>query len=279
MATALSSSAWASEFEIKQLKLLSKLIPSSSAAACLERSDLEALVHGHYNSRDQAQSTLHTLSKIQQVLAQDRGNVNFTEYTPSSRHEQRLEHLRKIAPELYDNPTITPRSTWFSHPMYRRNSQMPPFHVHFRQELQTTVAYLYDALTLASSTADHHKQIARKVESASRYFHACMRGLNGHVSIEEYACFPLYQEAFPNVNLKFLCEDHRELHQSEAQVGQALDDFLKQMESKKDNEHRTGQLLELLGIVLDFDEHLMQHLGEEEELVVPLSLTDRPIHF
>jgi len=34
-----------------------------------------------------------------------------------------------------------------------------------------------------------------------------------------------------------------------------------------------------LTLVLNFDDQLMTHLGEEEEIVVPMSLTEKPIWF
>ena len=181
------------------MKQLVALIPPSSSKShegCVERSDLENLVESYYESSNEAQSILTTITNLQRVLSQDRNKLNFEEYTVSDRHKQRLEELAKIAPELYDNPTITPRSTWFNHPKYYDNSQMPPFHVHFRQEIQTTLQYLYQALNNSGERSSDVQKLLN-IQSAQRYFNGCMRGLNGHVSIEEYACFPLYQKIFP----------------------------------------------------------------------------------
>jgi hypothetical protein len=273
------TSSWTSELKVKQLKQLVALIPSSSSSAysnvgcCVERSDLEELVQTYYGSSRDAQSTLYTVASLQRVLSQDRNVLNFEEYTVSDRHKQRLQELAKVAPELYDNPAITPRSQWFNHPKYYENSQMPPFHVHFRQELQATLQYLYQAFNGSESSSD--VQRLSNIRSAQRYFASCMRGLNGHVSIEEYACFPLYEQIFPSVKLRFLYDDHYELHQKEDLVKQAFNTFLGDTEINCDR----IEIIKLIKVVLDFDDHLMRHLGEEEELVVPLSLTSKPVHF
>lgn len=274
MTTDSPSSSWVTELTIKDLKGLVKFTPSASG--CLERYDFENVVQAHYKSFDEAQSTLQALHRLQKILGQDRGVLNYESYIPSGRHVKRLKELRKVAPDLYDNPSITPRSKWFQHPMYRMNAQMPPFHVHFREELQMTLQYLYESLKiLASNENIDHEKVLQRVQSARNCFHSCMRGLNGHVRIEEYACFPIYQQTFPNVDLKCLWEDHEELHQAELGVGKAFDNFL---HNRKADDQRTA-LIALVQIVLDFDDHLMQHLGEEEELVVPLSLTEKRIHF
>ena len=78
-----------------------------------------------------------------------------------------------------------------------------------------------------------------------------------------------------SVKLQFLYDDHHELHQKERHVKNAFNNFLGQKEINCD----PMEIIKLIDIVLDFDDHLMQHLGEEEELVVPLSLTNKPVHF
>ena len=278
--TTIEDNNWPSDLQIKELKQLLKLTPSSNAKTndLLERSDLEHLIRDHYENVDRARTTLSTLDRLQTALGQDRGVLNFEHYTSSAQHKARIEKLATLAPKLYDNPQITPRKKWFQHPMYRRNSQMPPFHVHFREELQTTLQYLYSALENSIKAENNDESIVQKhVQQASQYFHGCMRALNGHVRIEEYACFPLYEQVFPNIKLKFLYEDHEELHRFDARVSKAFDDFC----SRKEKTATTtmDELLKLVELVLDFDKHLLAHLGEEEELVVPLSLTEKPIHF
>jgi len=134
---------------------------------------------------------------------------------------------------------------------------MPPFHVHFRHEMQMVVQHVYEA----ALTAKCRPQQLRAIKRASSYFQGCMRGLGGHVSIEEYACFPLYEQTFPNIDLTHLYKDHEDLHKAEAAVSEAFEEAL--MRDYADDLAPTAEMMELLHIVLEFDSHLMAHLGEE----------------
>ena len=278
MSTATSALSWAEGLGTKDLKLLAKPQPSEGQAAIVERSDLVNFVESKYDSLNEAESTLSILRRAQDILSQDRGVLNFEHYVPSPNHIKRMSELKKTAPELYDNPSITPRSKWFSHPRYHSNAQMPPFHVHFREEMQYVINEVYEAVVLVSSAKrmNRRKQLG-KIQSALSDFQSCMRGLNGHVSIEEYACFPLYEREFPTVDIKFLYTDHKDLHRDEESVTRALQNALRK--DHEDNLAPSREMIGLLQTVVDFDAHLMAHLGEEEELVVPLSLTEKRIMF
>jgi len=221
------------------------------------------------------------LQRAKQLLSQDRSVLNFAHYTPSQSHLERMKILAKQVPELYDNPEITPRSQWFHHPQYRQNSQMPPFHVHFRQELQRVIQYLVQAVDAQEDeTNNNSRSIVHLFQNAHHLFRSSMRGLHGHVSIEEYACFPLYKENFPQVDISCLVEDHKDLHASERGVEKALEQLASHHGRPKEEEKQDDDIvMSTLTLVLNFDDQLMTHLGEEEEIVVPMSLTEKPIWF
>jgi hypothetical protein len=208
---------------------------------------------------------------VDRVLAQDRGLLNFPHYTVSEAHRQRLDQLRRQAPNLYDNPVISPRHTWFTHPRWHENSQMPPFHVHYRQEMQEVVRCLYEACKQEQQTT------LKWIRRATQIFRHSMQGLHGHVNIEEYACFPLYQREFPHIDFTFLYEDHKDLHDAEVTVYKALEDAA--TAASTSTARPTTALQKALQVTLEFDAHLLRHLGEEEEIVVPLSLTEKDIWF
>lgn len=261
---------------VREMKEVVKGMPE--ARGCIERADLESLVASTfpsmeaYQSKLQDQTKLESLrSRIQKVLSQDRGVLNFEHYTPGDEHLERMKKLKQVAPELYDNPSITPRSKWFQHPRYRQNSQMPPYHIHFRHEMQEALSSLYEAY----HTEDPAKQ-RQYIRRASSTFHGSMRGLNGHVSIEEYACFPTYKHLHPHVDIRFLYDDHKHLHEEENAVSTAL---ARLVEAQQSESFSRDQILNTLEVFLAFDDVLMAHLGEEEEIVVPMSLTDKPVHF
>lgn len=174
------------------------------------------------------------LGLLKDILAQDRSVLNYVHYTPSPEHHARMTQLLQAAPHLYDNPQVTPRSEWFRHPRWHQNSQMPPFHVHYRQEMQTVLKLLlhaHDSLDGEVGGGGQQQQqqqaaAARALRNAQVDFIASMRDLTGHVSIEEYTCFPLYEQAYPQVNIGFLYQDHKDLHAAENRVRQAMDQLL-----------------------------------------------------
>ena len=51
------------------------------------------------------------------------------------------------------------------------------------------------------------------------------------------------------------------------------------MEAQQSESFSRDQILNTLEVFLAFDDVLVAHLGEEEEIVVPMSLTDKPVHF
>jgi hypothetical protein len=280
--------SWVSRLSIREMKQLTQCMPESKQ--CLERSDFENLIVDNFQSVEECRAALEKNTstsslpsssanpdrltrlkmKVQTVLSQDRGVQNFEHYTPGTDHLSRMKALAQSAPELYDNPDITPRSRWFQHPRYRQNSQMPPFHVHFRQEMQEVLRCLYQAYAAAASADSSSQHYLRR---AAATFHGSMRGLHGHVSIEEYACFPLYKNMYPGIDLQFLYADHKNLHRAEETVADALDTLRQQPTAAP------GQIVDAMEMFLKFDDQLMAHLGEEEELVVPMSLTKRDVFF
>jgi hypothetical protein len=287
MASSSLSPSWPSSLKIRDMKRLLESV--LDAEHCVERSELEEFVASQYDSLEQALSALQErkiledskkktappLERIKRVLSQDRGELNFVHYTPSQEHSDRLKFLAETAPDLYNSSSITPRSKWFGHKHWNKNSQMPPYHVHFRQELQDVIRYLYEAYYSASKIP---KAQLRAIRNAGSLFRGSMRGLNGHVRIEEYACFPLYRRTFPNVDIAFLYQDHEQLHKSEKAVNRAFN-VMEEKSQAQDELLERDDILSLLELVLDFDDQLMAHLGEEEEIVVPMSLTDKIIRF
>ena len=271
-------SSWVSRLSIAEMKQILKNIPESKT--CIERSDLESLVLSRFQSMEDYKQSMEDettrlsslRTKIHKVLSQDRGVENFEHYVTSKEHQGRMKQLKKIAPELYDNPSITPRSTWFQHPRYRQNSQMPPFHVHFRHEMQQVLTYLYQAYS--AKDASNRKV---NIRNASSTFHGSMRGLQGHVSIEEYTCFPTYKNLYPHVDIRFLYTDHRHLHNAEQNVSNSLTRLAEALGNGDSVD--SSQIVETLELFLTFDDLLIAHLGEEEEIVVPMSLTDKDLYF
>ena len=154
---------------------------------------------------------------------------------------------------------------------------MAPFHVHFRQEMQQSIRYLHHCLVSLSE-----KRTSRAATSASQAygaFRGCMLGLNGHVGIEEYAVFPQFQKKFPSVDIRFLYQDHQKLHDKEAKTKTTLKMVSDSLKENAGEEVSSDIVLDALQELLDFDKDLMAHLGEEEEFIVPMTLsTERLVY-
>ena len=85
-----------------------------------------------------------------------------------------------------------------------------------------------------------------------------------HIRIEEGAIFPSLARHYPALDFSFLYEDHEELGQYEKHIGELL-----QTASSSED------AAEALRATVKFDLEFMDHLGEEEEFVVPLCLSTK----
>ena len=232
------------------------------------------------------------IQQIEHVLEQDRSVLDFRHYTPTSEHTERMKILKRDLPELYDNPALSSRSQWFDHPKWYATPQMPTFHIHFREEMQTVIRSLNDAYI--SSRDGLTIQTVLAIQDAASNFASCMKNLNGHVYLEEKNLFPRcakllavpyrsvinkqeieqnesdkLQRQQPNGNeaIEFLFRDHKQLHKMETKISTQFEGF-----TSGEIELSRNDIISIMQTTLDFDTLLMVHLGEEEEIVVPISL-------
>jgi hypothetical protein len=219
-------------------------------------------------------TTEEVLMQLKQILGQDRGVVNYTHYNPSAEHLERMKKFTEIKPHMFDNPKVTPRHAWFTNPAYRRSQQMPDYHVHFREEMQEAARSLYEAYATTTPSQQH-----RAIRQAHGYLQGCLSGLHGHVGIEEHSVFPKMQRQNPDIDLEFLFRDHGRLDRTEKQVMKELKQLLMNSDTASKKNRSNGLVLPredivaVLRSVLNFDTLLMTHLGEEEDVVVPITLT------
>jgi hypothetical protein len=217
---------------------------------------------------------------------------SYTHYVPSLEHVQR----RKMWPKEFQ----IPREQWFTHPNYPKQKQMPTYHVHFREEMFLVLRHTLKGLQLimemqlASKSQEERKSamkmITTQLTTAGQVFAHSMETLSFHVRLEEGHYFPALQKAVgSSVDLSFLYHDHKELHLAEEKVHEQLrrtEGVLahvqnqppphahEQMQSD-DYEKLLLAMLSFAFAATAFDDALLNHLGEEEELVVPISLTRR----
>jgi hypothetical protein len=251
--------SWVRNRSIKELKVLMSVKGLSWSG--LERTDIDNLIIENFPNIEEATEVLsgvpdqETLIRLQRTLSEDRHSVNFTSYQTSDEHKSRIS----TRPSRMN----IPRELWFKHPNYPKQHQMPTYHVHFREEMQSVLSHL---LSWYQNTS------TRDFTKAYRYFHGSMEGLHGHVQIEEGYFFPKLQSAHPDFDLRFLYQDHQVLHQAEANLKEKLEMVSKKLRQGKDADVTNQEKLSVLRLAVEFDEILINHLGEEEEIVVPLCL-------
>jgi hypothetical protein len=247
--------AWVGNLTIKELKILMSW--KGITWTGFERRDIEGLLLQSYSTIEEAKDVLSGadnekfLSKLEQLLLEDRHVINYRSYQTSEEHQSRIS----TRPQRMN----IDRERWFKHPNYSSRQQMPPYHVHFREEMQFVLSLLISWFRNLTT---------RDLNKAYRVFCDSMEGLHGHVQIEERYFFPQLQSSHPDFDLTFLYQDHQRLHSAEENLKRNFEKFASIQEQVMTNQDK----LSLLRLAVEFDEMLINHLGEEEEIVVPLCL-------
>lgn len=273
---------WCSSLSLKELLKLLK-IKNLSINNKLERNEIEEVIINNISNINEANNLLKLyltndiINKLNHILLQNRHIINFIFYETSEEHKRRLEE-RPIRMNII-------RNEWFNHPNYRKRSQMPSYHVHFREEMQLVLNNLYECY----QNNENEEYEIKNFLKAYSIFQNSMEGLHFHVQIEERSFFPDLQRKNPDFDLSFLYKDHEHLHEAEDNLKnkfQLIERKIKSSKGKKrnnnddnDNDNNNNDKIlsiedksEILLLALKFDEVLINHLGEEEEIVVPLCL-------
>lgn len=211
------------------------------------------------------------LHELERRMALPRGEVNFTCYMTSASFQSR----KKKWPKKMKEPCVS-RENWWTHADYYKSPQMPEFHTHFRVEMGNTLKAIYDAYNF--HTDSNRKKRERQINLALNIFRESMSSLSFHVSIEERRVFPMIisNVKHDDIDLSFLYDDHKTLHTAEERLmkslHQCLDECQKGIEDEANDQAVELALQSVVSSALAYDSALLTHLGEEEELVVPITL-------
>lgn len=210
-----------------------------------ERKKDETIFAGSLSKSEEAQ--------LAKTVAQDRSVLVFHDFELSKDGAARKEGLGQL---------LVQRNEWLGHHAWTRRPQMPTFHVKFRQGMQKILQILSDWYLSASRDAS-------PAAEACRQFTMFREGLRMHVRIEEKQLFPQLQRWHPRVDTSFLYVDHARLHELEEEVARkfrSISTMALYGHVERDDK------AELLRSLLAFDKCLITHLGEEEDIIVPLTL-------
>jgi hypothetical protein len=214
------------------------------------------------------------LSILRLRITQERGDLHFLDYEVSEKHHSTMDALKSV---------YIDRKDWTSHQRWRSQPQMPEFHVHFREEMQTVMRHLLSAYTQYTAD-DGNTKYVRSLEIALDVLETSTSTLSFHVRIEEGHFFPSLIKAYPEYDsiIRTLYDDHKVLHHAEDKTKKSLGALVSYVQSDP-NKTKSGKGQDDVRVMfhqvcvdfLDFDKTLMDHLGEEEEIVVPLGLSRR----
>jgi hypothetical protein len=201
-----------------------------------------------------------SMDLLNNVLAQKRQEEIFYGFVPSPMHQARMA---KLPLELR-----IPRESWVDHGHWSLNKQMTAYHVPIRWKMQQVIAQLVACYhsndAIAIDFGRSRPAMEEQLADANRVFSLCMMVLSGHVVKEEGGTFPSLGHFFPHVDMSDMYDTHRELEDADEKVKSLF------VEVEQNISH--DLVAKLIQEVVHFDALLNQHLGEEEELVVPMSL-------
>ena len=91
---------------------------------------------------------------LDETIEKRRNKLNYTWYTVSEEHRQRMKTWFALHPGIFPIPEIgLPREQWYKHKNYNKQPQMPKFHVHFREEMFLVLRHVNKACSFLPSTS------------------------------------------------------------------------------------------------------------------------------
>merc|ERR1712023_286215 len=112
-----------------------------------------------------------------------------------------------------------------------------------------------------------------RIQQVLKYAKGHCQGLKGHVGIEEHHVFPSYCASNPDIDFSILYEAHEDLHAKQNAMMNALGkSALDRLCGDDDAVIGADTICAILESAIDYDEELMSHLGEEEEIITPMEL-------
>eukprot|EP00656_Telonema_subtile_P048067 TRINITY_DN5638_c0_g1_i4.p1 TRINITY_DN5638_c0_g1~~TRINITY_DN5638_c0_g1_i4.p1 ORF type:complete len:186 (+),score=44.80 TRINITY_DN5638_c0_g1_i4:177-734(+) len=142
---------------------------------------------------------------LELLIAQDRRELNFRDYSTSESHRE----LMLSMPEYLH----IPREDWHSHPNHQ-GMYMVHYHVGFREHMSIVLRLLYRFHEQhAAHAAGRGKLREETLIKTLMLFREGCNALAGHVDYEETTYFPYLSKKHSGVDLSALYESHTELHQ------------------------------------------------------------------
>ena len=229
----------------------------------------------HLRSRSSVPSSSEIICKLNECLLQNRKNEFYDEYCPSKEHLHRLKRMIALYPEL-----DVPRDKWQSHPQWSSNRQMTSYHVPIRSTLQKCLHEIRESIDpLQRQDNYNHPQNMtchiEHIQKARHYFIMSVMMLNMHANNEERYSFPVLMHHFPKIHLYDMYDTHNAIKEQSETIIYCFDAYLNIFANHNKIKNQLCYVdffWSLVHSLLEWDNLLNQHLHEEEDVVVPMSL-------
>ena len=239
-------------------------------------------------------STLFTdpalVTQLQTILATTYPpTLHVVPYSPPPHHRQRLKHIYATHPAL-----CIPREEWTSHENWSLNKQMTQYHMPIRRVLHKVICGICEGYetqqhSLVNTTIDdaitHTVELPfrQTLSTAHTQFQQLVWILEGHAEREETHLFRRMAEVFPGIDFTTMYTAHRAIDTCIERVHEQFRWILQHQSPPRTNSNphtnsnprTTGMepmVKPLLTALLALHTHLIDHLNEEEDILVPMSL-------
>ena len=245
-----------------------------------------SIIHTHHQNITHGFSDTHidnyhtTLShehvkQLKDLLQQNRKDELWCDVVLPYMHSKRMQKTVQLYPELN-----IPRNRWLDHPHWSLNKQMTAYHVPIRCKMQQCLSHLWDAwqCTQHSKKKDNVQTptILQHLNHAQNQYRLAITILESHAHKEESHTFPIMVSIFHKLDLYDMYDSHHMMKQKAQIIDNLFNVYIKHLEQNKRNIHDNANhniyLTKLIEQMLLLDTFLNQHLHEEEDLLVPMSL-------
>lgn len=238
------------------------------------------------------------VTQLQTILATTYPpTLHVVPYSPPPHHRQRLKHIYATHPAL-----CIPREEWTSHENWSLNKQMTQYHMPIRRVLHKVVCGICNGYetykrALVNTTeettrtphtptqAEHtfRQTLRQTLSTAHTQFQQLVWILEGHAEREETHLFRRMAEVFPGIDFATMYTAHRAIDTCIERVHEQFRWILQHQSPPytnsnphtNSNPRTTGMdplVTQLLTALLALHTRLMDHLNEEEDILVPMSL-------
>ena len=211
---------------------------------------------------------VHQLKRLNHILTTTyTPGLQVVPNTPTPAHHQRLKHIYAVQPQL-----CIPRDMWTTHENWSLNKQMTQYHMPIRRLLHKVVCGLCDGYATRRPVKETTHTFNHTLSEAYTRFQQFECILHQHAEREETHLFRKMSKRFADIDFNILCAAHREIDSCVERVDVLFKHLTQQPAQQQHTNGLDASFGLLLVALLELHTRLMDHLNEEEDILVPMSL-------